>query len=65
MYKLQPLAAWPVKRWNLTELWDEAKKVEANLVRVTNYDEALKRDATLILSTELGFTSIYKRDVNE
>lgn len=46
-------------------MWDEAKKVEANLVSVTNYDEALKRNATLILSTELGFTSIYKRDVNE
>ena len=56
---------WPVKRWNLTELWDEANKVETNLVRATNYYEALKRNATLILSTELGYTSIYKRDVNE
>ena len=51
--------------WYLTELWDEANTVETNLVRATNYDEALKRNATLILSTLLGYTSIYKRDVNQ
>ena len=62
---------WPVKMWKLNKLWDEAKKVETNLVSATNagtvknYDETLKHNTTLILSTELGYTSIYKRDVND